>query len=81
MDGSLRLSSAGNYTVTSLGNYSVTLKMWGGGGGSGYATSPLTGGSPGGGAGYTGGTWTLINGESYNLCVASGGGAAMAGGN
>lgn len=83
-DGALTMDVAGGiYIIRADAEANVTLKMWGAGGGGSRSSVPQpTGtvsiGSPGGGGGYTGGTWILVNGETYTCVVGAGGSAGSA---
>lgn len=77
-DGNLDLSSHGEWTITASKDFTVTLKMWGGGGASGYSYpgAPLTetsAMSAGGGGGYSTATFKFFSGSSYILRVGQGG--------
>jgi hypothetical protein len=78
-DGNLDLSSHGEWTITPIQDFTVTVKMWGGGGASGYAyTSSSTFTETarmgaGGGGGYTTATFKFLSGSTYILRVGQGG--------
>ena len=78
-NGPLVMGTAGTWRVRAEATAGIVLKMWGGGGGGTLSPvpgipSPTTAGSPGGGAGYTGGTWNITQGQTYTCVVAAGGG-------
>jgi hypothetical protein len=79
VDGALNLSSNGTYTLTPLNTFTASVKMWGGGGGTGNQNMP------GGAGGASTGTVTFSSGIAHVVLVGQGGrigsgGTALGGG-
>ncbi len=75
--GPLVLNSVGEYIVTPNVNMTITVKAWGGGGGT---ISPANRSGLGGGGGFAESSISLISGTPYKVWVAGGGAMSITGG-
>lgn len=73
----LNIGATGVYDITPTRNFTATIKMWGAGGAPGgtYTSSypPSTGFGPGGGGGYSTGTYNFVAGTTYRIVIGRGG--------